>query len=602
MSGPITADFSDRADFANSDRGFIGTLEPMVIKAADGRVVWDMDSWGFLDGACPDTVNPSLWRQAQLTAKHGLYEVTDGIYQVRGFEMSNMTLVESDHGVIVIDPLISAEVAAAAIALYRKHRGDRAVTAVIYTHAHLDHFGGVLGVVDADTKVPILAPEHFLEHPVSENVYAGVAMLRRSYYYAAIGLPKSPTGTLGIGLGAGGSTGAPGLIAPTLDITRTGQQEFLDGVRVVFQLTPGTESPAEMNFYFPDKRTLCMAENATRNLHNLLTLRGAQVRDPRIWSRYLAEAIELFARDSDVAFASHHWPTWGTGNVVRFMTEQRDLYSFLHDQTLRLMNQGYVGSEIAEMIEMPPALEAAWHTHGYYGSVSHNVKAIYQRYLGWYDGNPAHLWQHPPEAAAARYVQVIGGVAATVAKAREFADAGDLRFAAELASHAVFADLNDEPARALLDDVLTRLGYGAECATWRNNYLTGAKELHAAPAAAPVSSAGMAPALTITQLFDSLAIRIDGKRAWDVTTSIRWHLTDSGETYRMELSNGALIHYPTTREEPVDVVITLTRPQLLAMLAGQGADGVTFVGHRRVFDIIAGFTDQPDPAFAIVTP
>ena len=318
---PAAADFGDRTDFANADRGFLGALEPMVIKAADGRVVWEMDSWGFLDGDCPDTVNPSLWRQAQLTARNGLYEVMDGIYQVRGFDMSNMTLVESDHGVIVIDPLISAEVAAAAIALYRRHRGDRPVTAVIYTHAHLDHFGGVLGVADAGTGVPVVAPEHFLEHAVSENVYAGVAMLRRSYYYAAVSLPKDATGTLGIGLGAGGSTGTPGLIAPTLDITRTGQQEVLDGVRIIFQMTPGTEAPAEMNFYFPDKRALCMAENATRNLHNLLTLRGAQVRDPRIWSRYLAEAIELFARQSDVAFASHHWPTWGTDEITGYLTQ-----------------------------------------------------------------------------------------------------------------------------------------------------------------------------------------------------------------------------------------------------------------------------------------
>ena len=477
MSVPSAADFGDRADFANSDRGFIGTLEPMVIKAADGRVVWDMDSWGFLDGACPDTVNPSLWRQAQLTAKHGLYAVTDGIYQVRGFDMSNMTLVESDHGVIVIDPLISQEVAAAALALYRKHRGDRAVTAVIYTHAHLDHFGGVLGVVDADTKVPILAPEHFLEHAVSENVYAGGAMLRRSYYYAAIGLPKSATGTLGIGLGAGGSTGTVGLIAPTVQITRTGQQEVLDGVRVVFQLTPATECPAEMNFYFPDKRALCMAENATHNMHNLLTLRGAQVRDPRIWSRYLAEAIELFARQSDVAFASHHWPTWVTDDIVAFLTQQRDLYAYLHDQTLRLINQGYIHSEIAEMVELPPELDRAWHARGYYGSANHNLKAIYQRYLGWYDANPAHLWQHPPEAAGSRYVQAFGGVAATVAKARDFFAQGDPRFAAELASHAVFAEPDNDAARELLAAVLERLGYGAENATWRNSYLTGAKEL-----------------------------------------------------------------------------------------------------------------------------
>jgi alkyl sulfatase BDS1-like metallo-beta-lactamase superfamily hydrolase len=319
-------------------------------------------------------------------------------------------------------------------------------------------------------------------------------------------------------------------------------------------------------------------------------------------AKLIAEAIELFAGSTDVAFASHHWPTWGTGNVVRLMTGQRDLYAYLHDQTLRLMNQGYTGSEIAEMIEIPPALDAAWHTRGYYGSVSHNVKAIYQRYLGWYDGNPAHLWQHPPVAAAARYVQALGGPDATVAKAREFAGAGDLRFAAELASHAVFADPSSEPAKTLLADVLTRLGYGSECATWRNNYLTGAQELGGTIAATPVSAAGMAPALTITQLFDSLAIRIDGKRAWDTTASIRWHFTDTGETYRMELSNGALIHYSTSRTEPADLVVTLTRPQLLAMLGGAGTDGVQFDGDPKSFAAITGLTDQPDPAFPIVTP
>jgi alkyl sulfatase BDS1-like metallo-beta-lactamase superfamily hydrolase len=599
----MPADFADRTDFENANRGLIARLEPGVVKAANGRVVFDADAFTRATaGDCPATVHPSLWRQSQLTAIQGLFEVTDGIYQLRGIELSNMTLVEGKAGVIVIDPAVSAEVAAAGLALYREHRGDRPVTAVIYTHSHIDHFGGVLGVVDAGTSVPIVAPEGFLDHAVSENVYAGGAMLRRGAYHTGMNLPLNATGMIGVGLGSGTSTGTSGLVAPTRDITRTGQQETLDGVRIVFQITPGTEAPSEMNFFFPDRRALCLAENVTHNLHNLLTLRGAQVRDARAWSRYIAEAIELFGADALVAFASHHWPTWGTGNVLRLMTQQRDLYAYLHDQTVRLMNRGYVGSEIAEMIEMPPGLEAAWHTHGYYGSVSHNVKGIYQRYLGWYDGNPAHLWQHPPEAAAARYVQVIGGVAATVAKAREFADAGDLRFAAELASHAVFADLNDEPARALLDDVLTRLGYGAECATWRNNYLTGAQELRAAPVATVVSSAGMAPALTITQLFDSLAIRIDGKRARDVSTSIRWHFTDSGEIYRMELSNGALIHYPTKREEPVDSVITLTRPQLLVMLAGGGADGVRFVGHARVFDIIAGFTDQPDAAFAIVTP
>ena len=600
---PVAADFGDRSDFVNADRGFLCTLEPMVVKAADGRVVWEMDSWGFLDGACPDTANPSLWRQAQLTARHGLYEVTDGIYQVRGFDISNMTLVESDHGVIVVDPLISQETAAAAIALYRRHRGDRAVTAVIYTHPHIDHFGGVLGVVDAGTDVPIVAPEHFLEHAVSENVYAGVAMLRRAYYYGAAHVPKNAAGTLGMGLGPGASAGLVGLIAPTLDITCTGQEEVLDGVRIVFQLTPGTEAPAEMNFCFPGRRALCLAENATRNLHNLLTLRGAQVRDPRIWSRYLAEAIELFAGQSDVAFASHHWPTWGTDEIVAYLTQQRDLYAYLHDQTLRLMNQGYTGSEIAETIEMPPGLDRAWHARGYYGSVNHNVKAIYQRYLGWYDANPAHLWQHPPEAAGRRYVQALGGVDATVAKASEFFEQGDLRFAAELASHAVFAAPGHGAARELLASVLERLGYGAENATWRNSYLTGAHELRATTIEhTEISSAGLAPALTITQLFDSIAIRINGPKAWSEHLSIGWHFTDVHENYRMELSSGALIHYPTRDNRAADLTVTLTKPQLLQFLSAGQHDGIELSGNPGALQRLTSLIDNPDPDFAIVTP
>jgi alkyl sulfatase BDS1-like metallo-beta-lactamase superfamily hydrolase len=601
-TAPNGTDFSDHTDFSNADRGFVGTVEPMVIETADGRAVWDMDSWGFLEGDCPPTVSPSLWRQARLTAKHGLYEVAEGIYQVRGFDISNMTLIESDHGVIVIDPLVSAETAAAAIALYRRHRGDRAVTAVIYTHSHIDHFGGVLGVVDADTDVPIIAPEHFLEHAVSENVYAGVAMIRRGYYYGALRMPRGAVGTVGMGLGPGTSRGTAGLIAPTVEVKRTGQEEVLDGVLVVFQLTPGTEAPAEMNFWLPDRRALCMAENATHNLHNLLTLRGAQVRDARIWSRYLAEAIAMFGRQSDVAFSSHHWPTWGTGEIVSYLAQQRDLYAYLHDQTLRLANQGYTGGEIAEMIEMPPELDRAWHTHGYYGSASHNVKAIYQRYLGWYDANPAHLWQHPPQAAGERYVRAIGGPAAIVAKAREFAEHGDLRFAAELASHAVFADPGHEAARELLADVLERLGFGAENATWRNCYLTGAHELRGGIQHTELSGAGLAPALTITQLFDSVAIRLDGPKAWSERLSIGWHFTDTHENYRTELSNGALIHFPTTGNEDADLTVTLTRPQLVKLLATGQPGGAALSGDAGVLQRLISLTDDPDPDFAIVTP
>jgi alkyl sulfatase BDS1-like metallo-beta-lactamase superfamily hydrolase len=592
----------DRTDFLNADRGFVGTLEPMVIRNREGRGVWEMDDWRFLDDECPATANPSLWRQAQLTARHGLYEVAAGIYQVRGFDISNMSLVEGDHGVIVIDPLVSEECAAAGMALYRQHRGERPVSAVIYTHPHVDHFAGVLGVVAADTLVPIVAPEHFLEHAVAENVYAGPAMLRRAFYYAGAPVARGADGNLGIGLGPSPSTGTMGLIAPTLDITRTGQEETFDGVPFVFQMTPGTEAPAEMNFYLPDRRALCMAENASRTLHNLLTLRGAVVRDARMWSRYLAEAIDLFADRSDVSFGSHHWPTWGRDAIITYLTQQRDLYAYLHDQSLRLLNQGYVGSEIAEMIEVPPTLDQAWHTHGYYGSVSHNVKAIYQRYLGWYDGNPAHLWQHPPEATARRYVELLGGVDQTLARAAESADRGDLRFAAELASHAVFAAPDNSAAREILASVLEQLGHGAENATWRNCYLTGAYELRNGIAHQPLSTSGMAAALTTTQLFDSIALRIDGKKAWSHHLSVVWNFTDTGERYRMELSNGALIHYPTTQQSGADLTIELTRPDLLNILNTGSLEHVTHEGDAAVVKRVLALTDAPNPDFAIVSP
>jgi alkyl sulfatase BDS1-like metallo-beta-lactamase superfamily hydrolase len=598
----VAADFGDRTDFDNAERGLVGRLQPGVVTDAQGRVVFDIDSFAAaVAGDCPATVNPSLWRQGQLNAIHGLFEVTEGVYQVRGLDLSNMTLVEGDTGVIVIDPLISAECAAAALGLYRQHRGDRAVSGVIYSHAHIDHFGGVLGVIGADTDVPIIAPEHFLEYAVSENVYAGGAMLRRGMYYGGDALVMGAEGQVSMGLGPRGSTGTVGLLAPTVDITATGQEETVDGVRIVFQLTPGTESPAEMNFFFPARRALCLAENATHNLHNLLTLRGAQVRDPRIWSRYLAEAVELFLDETDVAFASHHWPTWGRDNIERFLTEQRDLYGYLHDQTLRLLNQGHTGSEIAEMITMPPALDAAWHTHGYYGSVSHNVKAIYQRYLGWYDGNPAHLWQHPPTETAQRYARLAGGTDKLTVSAREFLDEGDLRFAAELASHAVFADPDSAEARSVLGEALTRLGYGAENATWRNCFLMGARELHEPIKPTALSSAGMAAALTITQLFDTIAIRIDGPRAADTHIRVLWHITDADQDYLMELSNGVLNHRPTSRNVDADLTVSLTHSQLLGLLGG-AADGVTMDGDADVLRTLLGLTDEPDPSFAVVTP
>ncbi|MEW2503524.1 alkyl sulfatase dimerization domain-containing protein [Amycolatopsis sp. NPDC047767] len=598
-------DFGDRQDFEDAARGFVATLDPVTITGADGRAVFDLRPYAYLDGDCPDTVNPSLWRQAQLCRTNGLYEVTTGIYQVRGFDISNMTLVEGGRGVIVIDPLISEECAAAAIALYRAHRGARPVTAVVYTHSHADHFGGVLGVLpDGAGDVPILAPAGFLENAVAENVYAGTAMSRRATYMYGITLDVSTTGQVSGGLGIATSTGRLGLLAPTVDITATGQEEVLDGVRVVFQLTPGTEAPAEMNFHFPDRRALCLAENATHNLHNLLTLRGALVRDPRVWAHYLDEAIELFGAGTDVAFAAHHWPTWGTARVAKFLSQQRDLYAYLHDQTLRRLNQGATGIEIAEDFTLPPELENAWHARGYYGSVSHNVKAIYQRYLGWFDGHPSSLWQHPPQALATRYVDVLGGVPAVLDKAQEYADAGDLRFAAELLKHAVFADPDSAVAKNALADVYQRLGYGAENPTWRNFYLVGALELRKGITPPPLDiGGGMTSALTVEQLFDSLAIRVDGPRAAADPLTIEWRFTDLATTIRTTLSNGALIQTANPKSAAdVDLTLTLTKEQLLGLLSGGSPDDLDHTGDLAVLGRLLALLDPDDPAFAIVTP
>jgi alkyl sulfatase BDS1-like metallo-beta-lactamase superfamily hydrolase len=594
--------FDDTTDFDNAARGFIAALTPGVIKAVDGRVVWDSDSYAFLEAPCPDTANPSLWRQGQLCARQGLFRVTDGIYQVRGLDLSNISFIEGDSGVIVIDPLISTECAAAALRLYREHRGDRAVTAVIYTHSHGDHFGGVRGVVPEDASIPVIAPAGFLEHAVSENVYAGTAMTRRAVYMYGAELPRGAAGQIGAGLGLTTSTGTISLVPPTLDITRTGQEEVVDGVRIIFQLTPGTEAPSEMNFYFPDKRALCAAENATHNLHNLLTLRGAVVRNPHTWAGYLTETIELYAGEADVVFASHHWPTWGQQQIRTFLTQQRDLYAYLHDQTLRLLNQGYTGSEIAEMMELPPALERAWNTRGYYGSVSHNVKAIYQHYMGWFDGNPAHLWELPPVEAAKKHVEYMGGASAIIERVK--AEDGNPRWAAQVLNYVVFADPGNVQARELLAGVYDSLGDGAENATWRNFFLQGAAELrgHLAKTKLDTTNPDMAMALTVGQVFDSIAIRVNGPKAWDETVCIDWHFTDLDKQVRLELSNGALIQTAPRDGEPAQLRLTLTKPAMLKMLATRRLDGITADGDQQVLATLLSLLDTPDKEFPIVTP
>jgi alkyl sulfatase BDS1-like metallo-beta-lactamase superfamily hydrolase len=605
--------WQDTQDFEDVERGFVARSEDRQVRAADNRVVWDLDAYAFLAGPAPDTVHPSLWRQSQLLTRDGLFEVVPGIYQLRGFDLSVMSVIEGDGGVVVIDPLISRETAAAAFALYRRERGDRPVRAVIYTHSHVDHFGGVKGIVDQEDveagNVAIIAPDGFMEHAVSENVFAGTAMARRAGYMYGAALDKGPTGQVGAGLGQTTSTGEPTLIPPTVDITTTGQELTVAGIRMVFQVTPGTEAPAEMNFYFPDHRALCAAENTSHTLHNILTLRGAVVRDAHDWAHYLTETIGLWGDDLDVVFASHHWPTWGRERAVEFLATQRDMYLYLHDQTLRLINQGHVGSEIAEMLEMPPGLEAAWHTHGYYGSVSHNVKAIYQRYLGWYEGNPARLWRHPPEAAARRYVAAMGGAEAAVAVARKAYDDGDLRWAVEVLDHVLFADDSHAAARALQADAMEQLAFGAENGTWRNAYLAGAAELRHGSFGTPTTvGPDLLDALTVTQVFDSVAIRIDGPRAWDERLTLSWVITDAGTTHVTELRNGALNHHQVDAPAP-GTCFTLTRATLIGLVTGTVdpaqavADGALAIagdpgGLQRLVSLIA----PVDPNFAIVTP
>ncbi|MGC5246041.1 alkyl/aryl-sulfatase [Gordonia sp. DT219] len=611
-----TLPFGDTADQTAADRGFVAALDSPIIPDADGTAVWDCAEFSFLGDDCPPTANPSLWRQSGLVAKHGLYEVTDRIYQIRGFDLSNMTIVEGDTGVIVIDPLISQETSAAGLALYRRHRGDRPVVAVIYTHSHIDHFGGVKGVttqeaVDAGDCV-VLAPAGMVEHAVAENVYAGTAMGRRSAYMYGAALPRGPRGAIGAGLGQSTSTGTATLIVPTRDISVTGHTETLDGVQIEFQLTPGTEAPAEMNFYFPQMRALCMAENATHTLHNLLTLRGALVRDPHVWSKYLTEAINTFAGRSDVLFASHHWPTWGTDDLTEFLALQRDLYGYLHDQTLRALNQGRTGLEIAEDIELPPTLANAWHTHGYYGSVSHNVKAIYQRYMGWFDGNPAHLWEHPPVESAVRHVEFMGGADAVLEKARKSFDDGDFRWVATVLNYVIFADPDNAAAKALQADTLEQLGYGSENGTWRNFYLMGAYELRHGPIGTPTTAAApdIAAALTVEQLFDAVALRVNGPAAWDAHIVIDWRITDENRFYRSELRNGVLVHHDIdAAAASAGLTISGTRPALLGIiLAGADtqqavADGLIQIdGDATLFTSLAGYLDSPDTDFAIVTP
>ncbi len=606
----------DPADFERASRGLVAQHATGTI--GEGHVVWDIHRHDFVRATetAPETVNPSLWRQARLNCLHGLFEVDasgrHGVWQVRGYDLSNITFIAGDTGWIVIDPLTSVETARASLDLANEHLGERPVVAVIYTHSHIDHFAGVLGVTtqaDVDAgRCRVIAPEGFLAEAVSENVIAGPVMLRRAMYMYGALLPQGPRGQVDCGLGKATPLGTTSLIPPTEEIDATGTELDIDGVRVVFQHTPGTEAPAEMNFHFPDLRLLCMAENCSHNLHNLYTPRGAQVRDALAWSKYIGEAIDLFAADTDICFASHHWPRFGTDDTRRFLEQQRDAYRWIHDQTMRLANHGLTPLEIAEHLDMPEGLRSEFHARGYYGTVSHNVKAVYQRYIGWFDGNPSHLHALPPEDAGTKYVEYMGGADAVVERARADVAAGEYRWAAQVLDHVVFADPTHRAARLLLADALEQLGYQAESGPWRNFYLTGAQELRADDLIDLGTSnlGGLAPAMTSEMLFDALAVRLVPERlgldSWCVNVAVR----DRGERHVVGISNQTLFHRPGQTDAEAVCTLSTTAASLIALIDGtvalDDAPDTEITGDSQVLTALFAGLDRWPRVFPIVTP
>jgi alkyl sulfatase BDS1-like metallo-beta-lactamase superfamily hydrolase len=609
--------FENREDYEDAQRGFIGTMPDLTIRAANGDVIWSLAPYGFLsEPDAPASVNPSLWRNAQLNMNNGLYKVAERIYQVRAFDLSNMTIVEGDTGLIVIDPLVCKETAQAALHLYYAHRPRRPIVAVIYTHSHVDHYGGVKGIISEDDvaaeRVKVLAPAGFLEAAISENVFAGTAMGRRATYMYGALLPRGPQGQVDAGLGKTNSVGTTTLIAPTDGDTIAGTDErrVIDGVEIEFQLAPETEAPAEMLFYFPQLRALCVAEDMTHNLHNLYTLRGAEVRNAAAWWKAIDEAISRYADRTDVLFASHHWPTWGQQKIAAYMRKQRDLYKYIHDQSLRLLNMGYTPIEIAEQIRLPASLANEWFNRGYYGTLNHNAKAVYQKYLGWYDGNPANLHPLTPEEAAKKYVEYMGGADAIIARAREAFKRGEYRWVAQVVNHVVFADHANTEARLLQADALEQLGYQAESGPWRNVYLMGAYELrNCVPTMRDSLSPDTVKAMPLDLYFEFLGVCLDGPRAEGKEITLNWIFTDTDDRYATSLENAVLMYWARRQLPDADATLTLARATLDAITLKQirfeeafRRGLVTVEGDQQKVAELLGLLQTFDMAFNIITP
>ena len=614
MQTEASSPFADKRDFDFASRGFIATRLDPVIRNAAGQPVWDLSAFDFLKGVRPSTVNSSLWRQGQLLSLHGLFQVSERIWQVRGFDLANITFVRGDTGWVIIDTLGSTETAKAALDLANERLGARPVSAIIYTHSHTDHYGGAGGLVSAEGvrsgKVPVIAPKGFLASAIGENVIAVPAMARRATYQFGVLLPKSAQGLVNSGLGPALAVGASTLIAPTQEIDRTGEALTVDGVRMVFQFTPGTEAPAEMNIHFPEWRVIDMAENASATQHNILTPRGAVVRDAKLWADQLTESIARFG-DSDILITSHTWPRFGNATIRDYLAKHRDVYAFLHDQTVRLMNKGLNGDEIAARLKLPAALEKEWFNRPYYGSLSFNARAVYQFYMGWYDGNPAHLAPMPPADAGKRYVAAMGGAARVQGMAQTAYDSGDYVWAVELLNRVVMADAGNVPAKQLLAGCYEQLGWQSENAIWRNMYLSGARELQGGVAASMRPSNAQTQTianLPTASVFDLMAVRLDADKVGAGHLRLAFIFPERNEKTYVTVENGVLIHQAIAAPGTVDATLTLSRTDFLAsVFAGVSLEPKISSGQAKVegdssaFAKLVSWMDRPVPNFPLVT-
>lgn len=569
-------DFEDKSEFENATRGLIASPEALEIRNDEGKLIWSQKAYDFLDGDAPSTANPSLWRNTQLNHIYGLFEVCEGIYQVRGYDLSNITFIKGDTGWIVFDPLMSTECAKAALELVNENLGVLPIKAVVYSHSHVDHFGGVLGIVTPEQVqaegIAIIAPEHFEEHAISENVYAGTAMARRaSYQYGSL-LEKGAQGALALGIGMSQSNGTVEFLSPNTDITHTGQELEIDGVTMVFQLTPGTEAPAEMNTWFPQKQALWLAENCTGTLHNLYTLRGAQVRDGNAWAEYIMESLALYGQQAQVVFQAHNWPHWGNENIQEYMTNTAAVYKFINDQTLLYINQGYTEAEVANMIRLPEAMEKVWYTRQYYGTVSHNAKAVYAKYMGWYDANPVHLLELTPTEEAKKLVQYLGDTNRVLEMAKQDYDNGEYQWVAQITNTLVFADPENLAARYLCADALEQLGYQAESGTWRSVYLCAAQELRQGTNTDPASraaGANIASKMTPAMIFEYMGIRLDTMAVPDLNFVAVANLPEGSYTVRVH--NGVILYQVGITCDNPDVVWNTNTAGLSAIATNKPA-------------------------------